>query len=61
LPEAAYCFCRYEPGKDVILSGTGNRAHLEANLASFECPPLPEDDRQRPVEIFRGIDSVAGN
>jgi L-galactose dehydrogenase len=61
IPDAAYRFARYEPGTDVILSGTGNLAHLQANLASFERPPLPEEDRQRLERIFRGVDSVAGN
>jgi len=61
IPDAAYRFARYEPGTDVILSGTGNLDHLQANLASFERPPLPEADRQRLERIFRGVDSVAGN
>jgi L-galactose dehydrogenase len=61
LPDAAYRFCRHEPGTHVILSGTGNPAHLEANLASFERPPLPEADRRRLMHIFRRVDSVAGN
>jgi L-galactose dehydrogenase len=61
IPDAAYRFARYELGTDVILSGTGNLAHLQANLASFERPPLPEEDRQRLERIFRGVDSVAGN
>ena len=61
LPDAAYRFCRYEPGTHVILSGTGNLSHLEANLASFERPPLPEADRRRLMHIFRRADSVAGN
>jgi aryl-alcohol dehydrogenase-like predicted oxidoreductase len=61
LPDAAYRFCRYEPGTHVILSGTGDPAHLEANLASFERPPLPAADRQRLMHIFRRADSVAGN
>jgi L-galactose dehydrogenase len=61
LPDAAYRFCRYEPGTHVILSGTGNPAHLQANLASFEHPPLPEADRRRLMHIFRRVDSVAGN
>ena len=61
LPDAAYRFCRYEPGTHVILSGTGNPAHLEANLASFERPPLPEADHRRLVHTFRRADSVAGN
>jgi len=61
IPDAAYRFARYEPGTDVVLSGTGNLEHLQANLASFRRPPLPEADRQRLERIFRGVDSVAGN
>jgi aryl-alcohol dehydrogenase-like predicted oxidoreductase len=61
VPDAAYRFARDEPGVHVVLSGTGNPAHLRANLASFERPPLPEADRQRLIHIFRGVDSVAGN
>jgi aryl-alcohol dehydrogenase-like predicted oxidoreductase len=61
LPDAAYRFARYEPGTHVILSGTGNPAHLGANLASFERPPLPEADRRRLIHLFRRVDSVAGN
>ncbi len=60
LPDAAYRFCRAEPGAHVILSGTGNPAHLEANLASFERPLLPEADRERLIHIFRNVDSVSG-
>jgi aryl-alcohol dehydrogenase-like predicted oxidoreductase len=61
VPDAAYRFCRDEPGTHVVLSGTGNPAHLQANLASFERPPLPEADRRRLEQIFRRVDSVAGN
>lgn len=60
LPDAAYRFCRDEPGTHVILSGTGNPAHLQANLASFSRPPLPEADRLRLERIFRHVDSVSG-
>jgi aryl-alcohol dehydrogenase-like predicted oxidoreductase len=60
LPDAAYRFCRDEPGTHVILSGTGNPAHLQANLASFSRPPLPESDRRRLEHIFRHVDSVSG-
>jgi len=38
--EAAYRFCRWESGVDVLLSGTGNIAHLEANVDSVVKPPL---------------------
>ncbi len=60
VPDAAYRFCRFEPGTHVILSGTGNPAHLQANLASFNRPPLPEGDRQRLIHIFRRVDAVSG-
>jgi len=61
VPDAAYRFCRDEPGTHVILSGTGNPAHLQANLASFDRPPLPAADRRRLEQLFRRVDSVAGN
>jgi aryl-alcohol dehydrogenase-like predicted oxidoreductase len=60
LPDAAYRFCRHEPGTHVILSGTGNPAHLEANIASFYRPPLPEEDQRRLEHIFRRVDAVSG-
>ncbi|MAS37235.1 MAG: aldo/keto reductase [Anaerolineaceae bacterium] len=60
VPDAAYRFCREEPGTHVILSGTGNPAHLQDNLASFERPPLPESVMQRMKHIFRNVDSVTG-
>jgi L-galactose dehydrogenase len=61
LPDAAYRFCRDEPGTHVILSGTGNPEHLQANLASFARPPLPAADRRRLEHLFRNVDSVSGN
>jgi aryl-alcohol dehydrogenase-like predicted oxidoreductase len=38
--DAAYRFCRHEPGADVILFGTGSVAHLHENLRSILAPPL---------------------
>ena len=61
LTEAAYRFCRYEPGADVILTGTGNVEHLEANLAAIQGPPLPPDIIERLRSLFGGVDSVSGN
>jgi aryl-alcohol dehydrogenase-like predicted oxidoreductase len=58
--DAAYRFCRYEPGTHVILSGTGNPDHLRANVESFYRPPLPVEDRRRLEHIFRQVDSVSG-
>ena len=61
VPDAAYRFCRDEPGVDVVLSGTGSVEHLEANAASLERPPLPADTTARLRALFAGIDSVSGN
>ena len=60
LPDAAYRFCRDEPGVDVVLSGTGNPVHLRENIASFSRPPLPEAHVERLRHIFRRSTSVTG-
>ncbi len=59
--EAAYRFCRHEPGAQVILTGTGDIAHLEANLAAIQGPPLPADVLERLTRLFGRVDSVSGN
>lgn len=59
-PDAAYRFCRAEPGIHVVLSGTGKIAHLEQNVASILRPPLPDSVRARLVDLFAGIDTVSG-
>jgi len=59
--EAAYRFCRHEPGAQVILTGTGDIAHLEANLAAIQAPPLPADIQARLASLFGRVDSVSGN
>ena len=46
ITEAAYRFVRHEPGVDVVLFGTGDVAHLRANIESLLKPPLPEADRE---------------
>ena len=61
LAEAAYRFCRYEPGTDVILSGTGNLAHLDDNARSLAQPPLPSELAARLRTIFARVDSESGN
>lgn len=60
LPELAYRFCRYEPGMDVVLSGTGSTAHLEDNFRSLSAPPLPEKTAAKLRAIFKRVDSVSG-
>ena len=60
IPDAAYRFCRDEPGVHVVLSGTGNPRHLSANLESFARSALPVADTQRLRHIFRNSRSVTG-
>jgi L-galactose dehydrogenase len=59
--DAAYRFCRYEPGIHIVLSGTGNINHLKANIGSFYRPPLQQEDVSKLKFIFRNVDSVLGN
>jgi aryl-alcohol dehydrogenase-like predicted oxidoreductase len=59
--DAAYRFCRWEPGIDVVLSGTSNIEHLRANAASLERPPLPPDVTERLRQLFARVDCIAGN
>jgi aryl-alcohol dehydrogenase-like predicted oxidoreductase len=61
LPDAAYRFVRDEPGAHVILSGTGDEAHLRENVRSLDAPPLPAATRARLIELFQGVDDVSGH
>jgi aryl-alcohol dehydrogenase-like predicted oxidoreductase len=56
--DAAYRFARYEPGVDVVLFGTGNAAHLRANIESLLKPPLPEGDRAKLAALFGHLKGV---
>lgn len=60
LVDAAYRFCRYEPGTHVILSGTGKIQHLKENLKSVLRPSLPEEDLKNLRKIFKNVDSISG-
>ena len=60
LVDAAYRFCRYEPGTHVILSGTGNLDHLKENIKYILKPPLPEKDVIKLKNIFKKVDSISG-
>jgi len=61
IPEAAYRFCRHEPGIDVVLSGTSSRDHLEQNVRSLLMPPLPDWAVERLRTMFAAVDNVSGN
>jgi aryl-alcohol dehydrogenase-like predicted oxidoreductase len=56
--EAAYRYCRHEPGCDVILSGTGNTEHLEQNARAMTGDPLPGAVLDRLAHTFRRVDHV---
>jgi aryl-alcohol dehydrogenase-like predicted oxidoreductase len=59
--DAAYRFCRYEMGAQVILTGTGSGEHLKANIESLTKPPLPASVTAKLREVFARVDCVTGN
>ncbi len=61
VPDAAYRFCRYESGLDVILSGTSSIEHLRENALSLERPPLPDAITRKLNDMFSRVDCVSGN
>jgi L-galactose dehydrogenase len=61
VPDAAYRFCRWEPGLDVILSGTSSVEHLQENAASLARPALPPEVVARLHSLFERVDTVSGN
>lgn len=61
LPEAAYRFCRHEPGVDVVLTGTGNPAHLKENIAAILKPALAKASLEKLDRLFGGLDFLTGN
>jgi aryl-alcohol dehydrogenase-like predicted oxidoreductase len=58
--DAAYRFVRHEPGVDVVLFGTGDAAHLRANVASLLKPPLPDADRAKLSALFGQLKEGVG-
>ncbi len=58
LVEAALRFCRYSPGVNVTLSGTGDASHAEANARMIEGPPLPAEDMARLERLFEKVDHI---
>jgi aryl-alcohol dehydrogenase-like predicted oxidoreductase len=61
IPEAAYRFCRHEPGVHVVLFGTGNPAHLKENVAAILKPALPAPALEKLDKIFGALDHLTGN
>ena len=60
IPDIAYRFCREEPGTHVILSGTSNPAHMQANLDSLTRPELSDESIAQLKHIFRNVKSLTG-
>ena len=59
--EAAYRFCRHEPGVSVVLTGTGSVEHLDANVGAIMGAELPQDLREKLELLFGAVRSVSGD
>jgi len=57
--DAAYRFCAHTEGIDVVLTGTGNEAHLKDNLASLESKQLPSPTMDKLEQLFGNSDCVS--
>jgi len=57
--EAAYRYARHEPGIDVVLTGTGNVSHLEANAESITAAPLDPEHVERLAEMFGTVEHLS--
>lgn len=60
ITEAAYRFCRHEAPNSVILTGTGDRRHLEENARAIGKGPLPPEHVARLKRIFGALDTLTG-
>jgi aryl-alcohol dehydrogenase-like predicted oxidoreductase len=54
LQDAAMRFCRHDSGADVVLTGTGDIAHLRASLAAAAAGPLPRPLAAELSRLFPG-------
>jgi aryl-alcohol dehydrogenase-like predicted oxidoreductase len=58
ITDAAYRYARHEQGTDVILFGTGNKAHVKDNVASILRPALPAPVVERLHSSFGHLTGV---
>jgi aryl-alcohol dehydrogenase-like predicted oxidoreductase len=58
ITDAAYRYARHEQGTDVILFGTGNKAHVKDNVASILRPALPAPVTERLHTLFGHLTGV---
>jgi L-galactose dehydrogenase len=54
LQEAAMRFCRHDSGADLVLTGTGDIRHLEANVTAAAAAPLPVPLARELSRLFPG-------
>jgi hypothetical protein len=58
ITDAAYRYARHEQGADVILFGTGNKAHARENVESILRPALPPPVIERLHASFGHLSGV---
>lgn len=61
MAEWSYRYAAWEPGADILLSGTGKVEHLKANISSILKGPLEPETKARFDAVFGNVDSVSGN
>lgn len=59
--EAAYRYCRHEPGVSLVLTGTGSVEHLTNNVAALTAPSLPQTLIDELDKIFGRVRSISGD
>lgn len=57
LADVAYRYARHQGQMDVVLTGTGDAAHLRRNVAAVMAPPLPANVIDRLVRISESAQS----
>ena len=58
ITDAAYRYARHEQGVDVVLFGTGNKAHVKENVDSILRPSLPPPVVERLHTLFGHLTGV---
>ena len=58
ITDAAYRYARHEAGADVILFGTGDKAHVQENVLSILRPPLAPPIVERLHATFGHLSGV---
>lgn len=59
--QAAYRFCRHEPGVSCVLTGTGSQEHLASNVDAIMAAPLPVALQDQLTRVFGDVRSISGD